>query len=171
MLRIPVICIREKQAFIKERGILRMMGKPNDVARDLAAKGHKLIHIIDTQAKGKSPNFDVYNSLTYFINIQVECGTAAFAKSMLGIKSRIVVSLPASFDLREFSGNERLVVGMAGAGFTGSVEGVHDLIITDATDAAVERFYGMKKRLIVRASDYAKLGKDSKEKIWGVLEY
>nr|QNO54469.1 hypothetical protein FMKGKFDM_00002 [Methanosarcinales archaeon ANME-1 ERB7] len=170
MLRIPVIYVRGKQAFSKKEGILRLLGKPTGVARDFAEEGRKLIHIIDKEARGTSPNFDVYDSLTTFMHIQVECGSETFAKLLVGIKARAVVRLPPKFSLEGFSDDERLLVGIIESGYSGSVEGVHDLIIENADDKSVEKFSKTKKRLIVKKEDYEKLKTENKKKIWGVLE-
>ncbi|HID72762.1 TPA: hypothetical protein EYP38_02365 [Candidatus Micrarchaeota archaeon] len=170
MLRIPVIYVRGKQAFSKEEGILRLLGKSADVARDFAEQGVKLIHIIDEEARDTSPNFDVYDSLTTFMNIEVECRTKSFAMRLVAIKARAVVRLPAEFSLDDFSDDERLMVGLIGSSYSGSVDGVHDLTMEDADDSAVEKFSKTKKRLIVYKKDYEKLKTENKKKIWGVLE-
>ncbi|MFH1394449.1 MAG: hypothetical protein ABII71_03740 [Candidatus Micrarchaeota archaeon] len=170
MLRIPVIFIRGKQAFTKEGGILRLRGKPTDVAKEYAAGGRKLIHIIDKEARDTSPNFDVYDSLTTFMNIQVECKTKPFALGLIGIKGRVVVRLPSKFPLDDFSAHERLVVGVISGSYSGSVDGVHDLIIEDADDSSIAKFCKTKKRLIVYMEDFEKLQAENKKKIWGALE-
>jgi hypothetical protein len=165
-----VIFVRGKQAFSKEGGILRLIGKPTDVARDLAGKGRKLIHIIDKEARETSPNFDVYDTLTTFMNIEVECKTKSFAMRLIEVKGRAVIRLPAKFSLADFSEHERLMVGLAGRSYSGSVDGVHDLIIEEADDAAIAKFSKTKKRLIVHREDYEGLKAENRKKIWGVLE-
>jgi len=170
LLRIPVIYIRGKQAFSKKEGIMTFLGKPTDVARDFAENGRKLIHIIDLDSKGRSPNFDVYDSLTCIMNIQIECSNEGFAKKLVDIKSRVVVKLPSNFSFDDFSENERLMVGQIDCNYSGSMDGVHDLVIENADDEAIKKFLKSKKRLIIRKKDFEKLKSENKKKIWGLLE-
>ena len=172
-LQVPLIYLRGKQLFAKDAGVMRLVGKPTDVAKKLSEKEYKLLHIIDLDSSGSiSPNFDVYDDLTSFINIQVECSKGQmkieFAKSLTAIKSRVVIKLPASFDLL-LSKNERLLVGRISSEYVGSVDGIYDLIIDGANDETIKRFNKTKKRLITYQKDYEKLKKENQKLIWAVI--
>jgi hypothetical protein len=171
-LQIPIIFIKDKQAFSKHEGSLKIIGNPVFVAKDIAAKGTKLLHIVDEDAKkGLANNLDVYDKLTFFINIEMECGeNEAIMKKLLNLKSRFVIRLPTKIDLLKLKKSERLLVGIIGSGYTGNAEGVHDVIIENADDGEVERFAKLGKRIIVYEKDFEKLKKENKLLIFGCLE-
>ncbi|MBU0590689.1 hypothetical protein KKF81_01445 [Candidatus Micrarchaeota archaeon] len=174
-IQVPIMYLRAKQIFSKEKGIMRITGKPGDVAKTLAEKGYKLLHIIDLDAgTGTSPNFDVYNSLTHFINIQVESKKDVidqeFLKKLVDVKARVIIKLPASFDLAKLSLSERLLVGKIDSNYDGDVAGVYDLIIENADDKTIEKFVKTKKRLIVSQDNYSKLKLKNQKLVWAVIE-
>jgi len=169
VLKIPIIYVKDKQASRKDQGMLRLIGNPVFLARDMKQKGVKLIHIIDEDAKrGISNNLDIYDKLTFFINIEVECSeNEVMVGKLLEKKVRVVLKLPAKTDLSKWKGNERLLVGIAPSGYKGNAEGVHDVIIEDANDVKVEKFAALGKRIIVDEADYRRLKR--KKAIFGVL--
>ncbi len=162
-IRIPLIYLKDKQAFLKHKGTMRLIGNPVETARKLKDKGYILIHIVDLDAEnGMETNFDVYDKMTYFINIEVECGrNERFIGRLLKIKSRVVVGLPSKIDLKKWSGDRRLLVGRIGKDYTGKAEDVHDLILEEPEKEMFSRF--ADKRLIVYSSY------KGKEKAWGVI--
>lgn len=163
-MQIPLIYLRDKQAFRREGGALRLAGKPLDFAKDRKAEGCKLIHIIDLDAMSGLPtNLDVYDGLTYIINVQVECAPLlSLVRKLLALKCRVV--LPPSFDtagLRE----EKLLVARLPPGYPGDAAGFHDVVLESADDAAMERFASLGKRVMIFAEDSGKVTK----KPWGVI--
>jgi len=171
-LQIPLICVKDKQAFRKAEGTLRRIGNPAQLARELSGSGTRLLHVIDLDAnRGQATNMDIYNSLTYFINVEVECSAKKDTMDRLfRLKARIVLELPCKLDLSEFKKNERLLVGSFGKEYDGDAAGVHDVIIKDADDAAVKRFAKLGKRIIVFESDYGKLETGNRKLVWGVIK-
>ena len=172
VLEIPIIFIKDKQAFSRQEGSLKIIGNPIFVARDLASKGTKLLHIVDEDAKkGLSNNLDVYDKLTYFINIEMECGeNETIIKKLLELKSRFVIRLPAKMDISKLEKNERLLVGIVGLGYTGNAEGVHDVIIENADDEKVEKFAALGKRIIIYEADQGKLNAENRKLVWGIIK-
>lgn len=170
-LDIPLFYVKDKQAYKKGEGTLRSIGNPSQIARKLAESGAKLIHIVDLDAlRGSSSNLDIYDGLTYFVNIEVECTEdEKLVEKLLSKKSRVVIALPAKTALSRWEKNERLVVGIAEPDYRGDAEGAHDIIIKSATDSEVERFSKLGKRVIVHESDYGKLKTGNRKLIWGVL--
>ncbi|MBI2079961.1 hypothetical protein HYT84_04285 [Candidatus Micrarchaeota archaeon] len=146
-LKIQLIYVKDKQAFVKEEGVLRLIGKPIELANKWKKEGIKLIHIIDLDASlGSSTNFDLYNSLTYLINIQVEgVKDEKLLEKLLSIGARVVVSLPTKIDLRKFEDKKKLLVGKINA--VTNTESVHDLILESESKEILELAKG--RRLIV----------------------
>ncbi len=160
-MKIPLIYLKDKQAFIKSGTTMRFIGKPIDIAKKMKAEGSVLLHIIDLDAKkGSESNFDVYDKLTFFINIEVECGeTERFIKRLLEIKARVVVDLPSKINLGKFKGHKRLLVGKIKKGYTGDAEEVFDIILEEPTEKLVSKF---KDRRLIVYENY-------KGKAWGVI--
>jgi len=143
---------------------LSLAGKPLDLAKDLKAGGVILVHLIDTEALNGMPNnLDVYNGLTYIINVQVECAPKdSLVKKLLSLGCRVV--LPPSFDATPYK-EKKLLVAKIPKGYKGDAGGFHDVILEEADDAEMERFSKLGKRLII----YEKDEKDVKTKPWGVI--
>jgi len=160
-LEIPVFYLKDKQAFTKSDGITKLLGNPIIVAKDYAKKGIKLIHIIDEDAKrGFSTNLDIYDKLTYFINIQVECGDhEGMIEKLIGLKARVVIRLPAKLDLKKWKDKERLLVGIIDKDYKGKAEGVHDVIIEQADEESIKKFKDLGKRVIAFGLKDQKLNK------------
>lgn len=165
MLIIPLIYVKDKQAFIKERGILRLLGKPIDIANNLKEEGYKLIHIVDLDAlDGLSTNLDIYDALTYFINVQVECAPKEqLVKKLLSFRCRVVIP-PSNLDLSAIK-EKNLLVAKFSKETKGNLEDFHDVLIEDADDNSVKKFKKLGKRVLVFEKDKEKI----KEDVWGVV--
>jgi len=165
LLVIPVIYVKDKQAFRKEGSILRLLGKPGDVAKTFKEKGFRLLHIIDLDAlAGLSTNLDIYDSLTYFINVQVECAPVdALVKKLLSLRCRVVLP-PSQLDLSEIK-EKNLLVAKISKDSKQPLDDFHDVIIEDADADSVEKFKSMGKRVILFKEDKEKIN----EQIWGVI--
>jgi len=165
LLVIPIIYVKEKQAFRKEGGILRFLGKPIDVARKLKDEGYRLIHIVDLDALALlSTNLDIYDALTYFVNVQVECAPDdTLVKKLLSLKCRVVLA-PSELDLSQLK-ERKLLVAKIPKDFKGSVNDYHDIILEDADNEIVKRFLSLKKRIIIFDKDKDKV----KEEVWGII--
>jgi hypothetical protein len=146
---------------------MKIRGNPVSLARELASEGYRLIHIID-EARGRiSPNLDIYDALTTFINIEVECDNHEFARRLLSIRSRIVVSMPPAFALDDLQENHRLIAGRVDSSYGGDCSLVHDLIVDSADNKSISGFSG--KRIIISEQDYEMLSPESKKKVFGIL--
>ncbi len=163
-MRIPVIYLKDKQAFSRKAGFLRMIGKPLDLARELKSAGYELIHIVDQDAiSGLTKNLDVYDGLTYIINVQVECAPdEKLVHKLLTLKCRVV--LPPSFVTSALS-EKRLLVAKIPKDYAGDAEGFHDVVLEDATESEIRRFVALGKRVII----YDKDEKEVKEEVWGII--
>ena len=162
-MEIPLIYLKDKQAFTKNEGSMRLLGKPLDLAKKMKDTGYLLIHIVDLDAKkGMETNFDVYDKLTFFINIEVECGeNERFVKRLIEIKSRVVLDLPSKLDLGKFAEHKRLIVGKIKKDYAGDAKEVHDIILEGPTKELFSRF---KSRRLIVYDNYK-----GKEKIWGTI--
>ncbi len=163
-MRIPLICIKDKQAFRKEDNLLRFIGNPVEVAKKFKKEGYKLIHIVDMDAlSGLSTNLDMYDSLTYIINVQVECAPVEdLVKKLLSLKCRVVLP-PSSLDLSAIREKRLLVARVSKP--EADVKDFHDVVVEDADDAMVKAFASMGKRVLIYEKDLKKV----KEKVWGVI--
>jgi len=158
MIRIPLVYLKDKQFYVKHKRILRLMGNAVETAKRLSRE-YRLIHIVDLDLKnGSTANFDTYDKMTYFVNIEVECiENKGFVERLLKLKSRAVLDLPTKLDLGKWKKHERLLVGKITAGYTGNAEGVHDVIIEKTEDA--EKFRGKR---IIAYEGY-------RGKAWGII--
>ncbi len=157
-MEIPLIYIKDKQAFVKEQGVLRLLGNPVDIAKKIKDKGYKLIHIVDEDAlKGMSKNLDIYDKLTYVINVQVECAPDMdLVKKLLSLRCRVV--LPPDADVSALQ-EKNLLVAKIPKGYAGAASGFNDVILEDQSE--IERFSALGRRIIV----YGK----AEEKVWGTI--
>jgi len=170
-LRIPLVYLKDKQAFAKAGGTTTLIGKPTDVAKGLKEKGAKLIHIVDADALiGSSTNLDTYNNLTYFINVEVECAPAdAMVKKLLSFKCRVVLP-PGGLDVSKYK-EKKLLVAKLPKNYAGGAEelaGFHDVVLEDADDDSVARFAAMGKRVIIYEKDEGNVKKEKKA-LWGTI--
>lgn len=166
MLRIPQIFLRDKQAFRKEGGIMKLMGKPLDYAKEQKGSGCKLIHIVDLDAqKGMQNNLDVYNNLTYIINVEVECAPEqGMITRLLNLKCRVV--LPPDADIGGMR-EKKLLVAKVPDGYHGDAGGFHDVILESATEAGVSRFLKLGKRVIIYEKDEGNI--KNKKSLFGII--
>jgi len=160
MLKAKLIYLKDKQAFTKEGGTLRLMGKPVESVKKLQEQGYGLVHIVDLDGlKGMRTNFDVYDKLTMFMHIEVEAGNnAELVEKLLGISARVVIGLPARIDLgtAKATGHKRLIVGKVDGKFTGNVDESFDLLVENADLESVKRLAKGGKRILVYSKDYGK---------------
>jgi len=160
--------VRDKQAFSLEAGMMRMIGKPIDVAKRWKEEGCKLIHIVDVDAlNGTSTNLDIYDNLTFFINVEVECAPS-IATKLLDLKCRVVLSPSAGPAVEGFR-EKRLLVAKLPPGH--AVDGrelaaFHDVILEEADEGAVEKLLSLGKRIIIYEKDE---GKIRSKGVWGVI--
>lgn len=168
LLHIPLIRIKDKQAFGKD--MLSLMGKAVDVAKTLKDEGARLIHVIDTDAlAGLTNNLDIYDNLTYFVNVQVECAPIdKVVKKLLSLKCRVVLE-PGKLDLSNIR-EKKLLVAKVPRDYALPLPDFNDVIVENADDDAVKRFLAMGKRVIVYETDYRKLETWNRKLIWGVIE-
>lgn len=163
MIKIPLIHLKDKQAFAKSGSVLRFLGKPLDVARKFKEDGFKLIHIVDEDAlSGLSTNLDVYNNLTFIINVQVECAPIpALVHSLLNLSCRVVLE-PGRMDLSGIKEKQRLVAKIL-PGTSPSVDDFHDILLLDADEELIEKYSGLGKRIILYESE------KKNKKAWGII--
>ncbi len=174
MINGEIFYIKDKQIFKKHNGTLRLVGKPIDIAKKAKEKGIQLLHMIDLDAqKGMRINFDVYDKLTYFINIEIEgVSDEEFIDRLLGINARVVFTLPTKLELMKWKNKNRLLVGKISANskaFTdielGGIDDVHDVILENVDDRLLKLLKG--KRIIVYERDLEKI--KNKKMIFAVL--
>ncbi|MGV8085241.1 MAG: hypothetical protein ACP5N9_03240 [Candidatus Bilamarchaeum sp.] len=164
MLQIPLIYLKDKQVFASPN-LLRTIGKPIDVVKELHNEGYKLIHIVDLDAlKGLSTNMDVYDKLTFFVNIQVECtANEKLLQKLLSVKARVVLN-SASAIVSKFEEKKLLVVKVKSISDDASL--FHDVIIDNEDEKGLiaKHFEEAKKRIIVFENN-----KHKKSKLWGKI--
>jgi uncharacterized protein related to proFAR isomerase len=163
-IKVPVIYIKDKQAFAKKAGALRFLGNATETAKKLS-KQYKLLHIIDLDLNnGNESNFDIYDKLTYFINIQVECTdniSEKIIERLLELKARVVLKLPAAF-LEKFEKQERLLVGIVSSEEDASM--VHDVLLLNPTKESIRKYSRQGKRIMLYESNW-----DKKTEIWAII--
>jgi hypothetical protein len=184
ILKIPILYIKDKQVFRKENGILRLVGKPLDVAKQMKKEGYKLIHFIDADAlAGLSNNLDIYDGLTYFINIQVECApNLKLVSKLITLKCRVVLDIVSAEASLKIDGlNKNLLVAKIpkGAKYSGNAESFRDVILEEFDEKEAKRFEKLGKRIIIYKTQDPKpkttkvgdleLGAGISELVWGVL--
>lgn len=165
MLKIPLFYMRDKQLFTKKDGILRLVGKPLDIAKELKEQGYKLIHFVDMDAlSGRNTNLDVYSGLTYFINVQVECAPKLdMLQKLMTLKCRVVLFPTAELD--QASINHNLMVAKIVTGYNGEADGFRDVILENYDEANAKKFLKLGKRIILYEDQKPKKTKD----IWGLI--
>lgn len=168
MLSIPLFLMKDKQLFTKRAGALLLAGKPIDIAKELKGKGVRLVHIVDNDAlRGLPTNLDVYDNLTYVINVQVECAPKKdIVMKLLSLGCRTV--LPPSFDASGLK-EKKLLVAKIPIAYDGDAEGFHDVVLEHAEDENVRRFSSLGKRVLVFEPDYPKLESRNQKLVWGVI--
>lgn len=181
MMEIPLIYIKDKQAFIKKGGVLKLVGKPGELVKHLKKEGTELIHIVDLDAmNGSTTNFDVYDGLTFFMHIQVEgAKTEQMVKKLLEINARVVVPLPApeAIHLEKFKNKKRLLVGkICEPEFEESANetvfaSVFDLFYCGDSEPAILMLLKTKRRILLQGKLAGKIkGKKLAAKLFGIIE-
>lgn len=162
MIKIAQIIVKDKQAFSRTGGVLRFLGSAVDIAKKIKDDGFKLIHIVDEDAlSGSSTNLDVYDNLTCFINVQVEgFSKDEMIKKLLSLRCRVVLS--PETDVSKYS-EKNLLVAKVKAGYSGSLDGFHDVILENADEPSIQKFSKLGKRIII----YSEL--KTKQKVWGKI--
>ncbi len=162
MIKIAQIIVKDKQAFSRTGGVLRFLGSAVDIAKKIKDDGFKLIHIVDEDAlSGSSTNLDVYDNLTCFINVQVEgFSKDEMIKKLLSLRCRVV--LPPETDVSKYS-EKNLLVAKVKAGYSGNLDGFHDVILENADEPSIQKFSKLGKRIII----YSEL--KTKQKVWGKI--
>jgi len=162
MIKIAQIIVKDKQAFSRSGGVLRFLGSAVDIAKKIKEEGFKLIHVIDEDAlSGSSTNLDVYDTLTCFINVQVECAPKEeMIKKLLSLRCRVVLSPDA--DVSKYS-EKNLLVAKVKADYSGNLDGFPDVILEDADESSIQKFSKLGKRLII----YSEV--KTKQKVWGKI--
>jgi len=109
-IEVPVIYIKDKQAFIRAKGIMRLLGPAVEAVKKLSDK-YILFHIIDLDLKkGSTANFDIYDKLTYFTHIEVECEDGKAMGKLAKMNARVALRLPTPLRLENL--NKKLLVGI-----------------------------------------------------------
>lgn len=188
MIKAKLYYIKEKQAFKKDEGVLILIGKPIDIAKKAKNEGATLIHIIDLDAQtGSKANFDIYDKLTYMVNIEVEGPTdPVFIEHLLSINARVVIQLPTKLDLNKWKEKMPLLVGRITGGTNKiadeyktedvpGIEQVQDIIIENADAELMEKLAATGKRIIIYKEDYEKIetvkkNEKIKKLVFAVLE-
>ncbi len=160
MIRAKYLILKDKQFFELQDGSLRLLGPAVEIAKHLKKEGFELLHIIDHDAeRGVETNFDVYDKLTYIINVEVECEKVHFIKRLIALNVRVVVSLPSAINLTEFKDKKRLLVGkIRDSNFDGSIGDVHDIIVERASSSfdLIKKYEKLGKRVIIYKRDFEK---------------
>ena len=166
MYKIPKFILKDKQAFDSDG--ISLIGEPVAHTKNLFDDGFKLIHICDTGAlKGLSTNMDVYDKLTYFVNIQVECAPKeALIRKLLSVKARVVIDQAESNKLDFSAFEEKKLLVMKANSKSAVTTDFHDVIIDSQNPAILlEHFEKQGKRIIVYISEVNK----RKLKCWGQI--
>ena len=145
-MKAVVFILKDKQFFIRQEEGTRLVGNPLVAAKKMKEMGIKLIHIEDADIKTMK-NFDIYDKLTYIINIQVEAPCdEKIIKKLLGVKARVVVELPCAA-LEKFKESKKLLVGkVVNWKNTEGIDFVGDVIVFSEGD--IEKAERMGKRVL-----------------------
>lgn len=145
-MKAVVFVLKDKQFFAREGGRIKLAGNPIALAKKLIETGVKLLHIEDADIRAMG-NFDIYDKLTYIINIEVEAPCdEKIIKKLLGVRARVVVELPCA-KLEKFKESKKLLVGKIKS--WEDVEGidfVNDVIVFSESD--IEKAEGLGKRVL-----------------------
>lgn len=145
-MKTAVFFLKDKQFFKREDGRIKLAGNPIAVAKELRESGVRLLHIEDADIRTVG-NFDVYDKLTYIINIEVEAPCdERIIKKLLELRARVVVDLPCA-KLEKFKESKKLLVGKIKR--WGDIEGinaVNDVIVFREED--IEKAENLGKRVI-----------------------
>ncbi len=108
-----LVVIKDKQFFTNE---LRIIGNPITYAKRIKGN-YDFLHIIDKDLSLSNmplKNFDIYDKLTYIINIQVEVpkgfDSQVDINRLFSINARVVIPLPSFESFLSKVKNEKLLV-------------------------------------------------------------
>ncbi|MGB9719611.1 MAG: hypothetical protein ACPL06_03395 [Candidatus Anstonellales archaeon] len=144
-MKVISFLLKDKQFFAWSDG-LKLVGNPVSKAKELRERGIKLLHIKDADIKTMN-NFDIYDKLTYIINVQVEAPCdGKIIKRLLEVKARVVVELPCAL-LEKFKESKKLLVGkVRDWGNTDGIEFVNDVIVF--SESEIEKVERLGKRVL-----------------------
>ncbi|MBI5223262.1 hypothetical protein HY990_02475 [Candidatus Micrarchaeota archaeon] len=167
-MEVPILVIKDKQAFSTDG---RVIGNPVFVARRFFDDGAKLIHIIDRDAlMGLSTNMDIYDKLTYFVNVQVECAqNLPLIHKLLSFKCRVVIRSPFSLDFSALEEKKLLVLMISNPADLKVSGDFFDLILADYSPDLFESALKLKKRIMVFGKDLENVPEKYQKKIFGVI--
>ncbi len=153
-MEVPILYVKGKQAFRREMGSMRLLGNAANLIRKLSDE-YSLFHIVDLDAlKGNKSNFDLYDHLTYFTHVQVECKPEQkMIEALLSMEARVVVDLPSDLDFERF-GKKSLIVGRVKTGFAEPFPPIREIILEGKDDELARRILSEDKRLFVRKEHY-----------------
>ena len=162
------IFVRDKTAFRMEEGVFRQAGKPMDILNKLPADV-KILHIVDLNAKdGNATNLDLYDHMTYKVNIEVETGgSEELVRKLLLMKARAVLDLPCALDLRKFA-ESRLLVGKIRDGKVEQGERFFDYYLESDDVKTVKALVKMGKRVFLH-SERMPAGEAEKMRVFALI--
>ena len=154
---VPVLHVKGKQAFRTEMGSMRLLGNAAQLVRSLSEE-YALFHVLDLDAlKGNKSNFDLYDHLTYFTHVQVECKPdPKLISELLKMEARVVVELPSALDFEKFGKKKSLLVGKVKPGFAEPLPPIREIILDGKDDELAKRILNEDKRLFVKKEHYPK---------------
>jgi hypothetical protein len=154
---VPAMYVKGKQAFRMDMGSMRLLGNAAQLVRSLSEE-YALFHVVDLDAlKGNKSNFDLYDHLTYFTHVQVECKPdQKLIAALLGMEARVVVDLPAKLDFEKFGKKKSLIVGKVKPGFSGPFPPIREILLDGKDDELAKRVLNEDKRLFVKKEHYPK---------------
>jgi len=156
-MEVPVILVKGKQAFKKSMGSMRLLGNAANLVKKLSEE-YSLFHIVDMDAlNGNKSNFDLYDNLTYFTHVQVECKPdEKLISALLQMEVRVVVDLPASLDFEKFGKKKSLIIGKVKPGFAEPFPPIREILLDGKDDELAKRILSEDKRLFVLKEHYPK---------------
>jgi len=156
-MEVPLFFLKGKQAFREELGSLRLLGNAPQLVKKLSAE-YALFHIVDMDAlRGNKGNFDLYDHLTYFTHVQVECKPdQKLVEALLGFEARVVVDMPSPLDFEKFGKRKSLIIGRVKPGFQEPLPPLREFILDGKDDELARRILSEDKRLFVLREHYPK---------------
>ena len=157
MMEAPIILVKGKQAFRRDMGSMRLLGNAANFIRKLSDE-YALFHIVDLDAlNGNKSNFDLYDNLTYFTHVQVECKPEEkLISALLQMEVRVVVDLPSGLDFEKFGKKKSLIIGKVKPGFSEPFPPIREILLDGKDDELAKRILSEDKRLFVLKEHYPK---------------
>ncbi|MCX6768223.1 MAG: hypothetical protein NTY83_00025 [Candidatus Micrarchaeota archaeon] len=156
-MEVPIILVKGKQAFKKSMGSMRLLGNAANLVKKLSEE-YALFHIVDMDAlNGNKSNFDLYDNLTYFTHVQVECKPEEkLIGALLAMEARVVVDLPSDLDFEKFGKKKSLIIGKVKPGFAEPFPPIREILLDGKDDELAKRILSEDKRLFVLKEHYPK---------------